>query len=167
MLLTGLGAALMFRAGMFNIGVEGAFFWAPSSPRPRSSRCPSAAGSPFRSPFVGALGGSLVCAIPGALKVRFDASELVTSLMFNFIALYVGLFLLNYFFRDPTAGALATARLPADVKLPRLIEGRASIWGSSSPSPSASSPASCSSPRGPASARVWSAPIRALPRIWD
>jgi simple sugar transport system permease protein len=123
-LLTGLGAALMFRAGMFNIGVEGAFFLGAFL----------TAATIFTLPFggwiaiplallVGALGGSLVCAIPGALKVRFDASELVTSLMFNFIALYVGLFLLNYFFRDPTAGALATARLPADVKLPRLIEG--------------------------------------------
>lgn len=123
-MLTGLGAALMFRAGMFNIGVEGAFFLGAFL----------TAAAVFTLPFTGwaviplallagAVGGSSVCAIPGALKVRFGASELVTSLMFNFIALYAGLFLLNYFFRDPAAGALATARLPADVKLPRIIAG--------------------------------------------
>lgn len=123
-MLTGLGAALMFRAGMFNIGVEGAVFFGGFV----------AAASIFTLPLpgvlvvpvallVGGLAGSLVCGIPGVLRIKFGASELVTSLMFNYIALYVGLFLLNYFLRDPAAGAMATHRFPADARLPRLIEG--------------------------------------------
>lgn len=124
LLFTGLSVSLMFRAGMFNLGAEGAFFLggvaatyaALALPGPDFSRAAVAVG-------FGAAVGSLVCAIPGFLRVRFGASELVSSLMLNYAALYLGLYVINYLVRDPNAGAMASFRLPPEARLPRLFAG--------------------------------------------
>lgn len=122
--LCGLAVALMFRAGMFNLGVEGAFYLgglgtvgaALLLPLPVWAAAPVAL-------LVGAVIGSTVCVIPGVMRAKLDASELVISLMLNFVALFVGLFFLNYFLRDPAAGAMASFKIPAEAKLPRIVEG--------------------------------------------
>ncbi len=123
-MLCGLAVALMFRSGMFNLGVEGAFFLGGLAtvatalllPLPTWVAAPVAL-------LVGAVIGSTVCVIPGVMRAQFDVSELVTSLMLNFVALFVGLFILNYFLRDPTAGAMASYKIPLEAQLPRILPG--------------------------------------------
>jgi ABC-type uncharacterized transport system permease subunit len=103
-MLCGLAVAIMFRAGIFNLGVEGAFFLGGLAtvatvlvvPLPAFAMAPVGL-------LVGAVVGSSICAVPGYLKARYEASELVSSLMLNFAALFVGLFVVNYFLRDPAA----------------------------------------------------------------
>ncbi|WP_421390820.1 ABC transporter permease [Brucella abortus] len=76
--------------------------------------------------FLGALGavaGSFACTIPAALRLRFGASEMVTSLVLNYAFLFLGLFVLNYVIRDPNAGGMMSLRIPADAKLDRLLAG--------------------------------------------
>lgn len=110
--------------GMFNLGVEGAFFLGGLAtvatalllPLPTWVAAPVAL-------LVGAVIGSTVCVIPGVMRAQFDVSELVTSLMLNFVALFVGLFILNYFLRDPTAGAMASYKIPLEAQLPRILPG--------------------------------------------
>ena len=124
LLFTGLAVSLMFRAGMFNLGAEGAFFLGGVAasyamlmlPGPDVSRATVAIG-------FGALAGSLACAIPGVLRARFGASELVSSLMLNYAALYLGLYIINYVLRDPTAGAMVSQKFPLEARLPRLVAG--------------------------------------------
>ena len=124
LLFTGLAVSLMFRAGMFNLGAEGAFFLGGVAatyailkfPSPDYAR--AALGVVF-----GAAVGSLACAIPGWLRAKLGASELVSSLMLNYAALYLGLYVVNYLMRDPGAGAMASFRLPPEARLPRLIGG--------------------------------------------
>ncbi len=123
-MMCGLAVVIMFRAGMFNLGVEGAFFLGGLGtvatvllvPLPGWAMAPVGL-------VAGALIGSSVCVVPGYLKARYDASELVSSLMLNFAALFIGLFVVNYFLRDPGAGAMVSYKIPADAKLPRLIAG--------------------------------------------
>jgi general nucleoside transport system permease protein len=92
---TGLAVALGIRAGLFNIGAEsqlasGGFLAAliglampPGTPAVLAvSACLLAA----------AVGGGVVGAIPGALKARFGASEVIVTIMLNFVVLA----LLNY-----------------------------------------------------------------------
>lgn len=117
-LFTGLAATLMFRAGMFNIGVEGAFFLGGFVTT--AAVLVLGVGAPLAL-LAGALVGSMVCAIPGYLRVKTGASELVTSLMFNYIALFIGLYFLNYYLRDSGAASMASYKIPADAKLPRII----------------------------------------------
>ena len=120
----GLGVALILRAGMFNLGVEGAFFLgglgtvaaALFLPLPAPVLAPAAL-------LVGALVGSTVCVVPGVLRARYGTSELVSSLMLNFAAQFIGLYILNVLLRDPSAGAMVSYRIPVDAKLPQLIAG--------------------------------------------
>ncbi len=124
LLFTGLAVSLMFRAGMFNLGAEGAFFLGGVAatfaifmlPVPDGARATVAV-------LFGAVVGSLVCAIPGLLRARFGASELVSSLMLNYAALYLGLYVVNYVLRDPTAGAMVSHKFPAAARLPQLLRG--------------------------------------------
>ncbi len=124
LMFTGLAVSLMFRAGMFNLGAEGAFFLGGVAATWCILRIPlpgwAVAGCAIA---FGAAVGSLVCVIPGVLRARFGASELVSSLMLNYAALYLGLYVVNYFLRDPNAGSLASYRLPPDAKLPMLLAG--------------------------------------------
>lgn len=123
-MLCGLAVAIMFRAGMFNLGVEGAFFLGGLAtvatvlvvPLPAFAMAPVGL-------LVGAVVGSSICAVPGYLKARYEASELVSSLMLNFAALFVGLFIVNYFLRDPAAGAMVSYKIPVEARLPRLVAG--------------------------------------------
>lgn len=71
----------------------------------------------------GAVAGSFACTIPAALRLRFGASEMVTSLVLNYAFLFLGLFVLNYVIRDPNAGGMMSLRIPADAKLDRLLAG--------------------------------------------
>lgn len=124
LMFTGLAVSLMFRAGMFNLGAEGSFFlgavaatWAIFTlPVPDWAIA-------WVALLVGGVVGSLGCVIPGVLRSRFGASELVSSLMLNYAALFIGLYVINYVLRDPSAGAMVSYKFPADAKLPRLLAG--------------------------------------------
>jgi ABC-type uncharacterized transport system permease subunit len=124
MLFTGLAVSLMFRAGMFNLGAEGAFFLGGvlatyvvlHVPLPPMLLAATAI-------MVGGVVGASACAVPAWLKVQFGASELVCSLMLNYAALFLGLYIVNYYLRDPNAGAMMSYRLPVEARLPRILPG--------------------------------------------
>lgn len=123
-MLCGLAVALMFRAGMFNLGVEGAFFFGGLStaaivilvPLPSWAIAPVALAG-------GMIIGSSSCVVPGVLRNRFEVSELVSSLMLNFAVMFIGLYVVNSVLRDPSAGAMVSYRIPADARLPRIVDG--------------------------------------------
>lgn len=121
---TGLAVSIMFQASMFNMGAEGSFFLGALA----------AAGTATAINLPGILGiivpilvggaiGAIVCAIPALLKAKWGASEMVSSLMLNYVILYLGLYILNGFMRDKDFGALASYPLPENSKLPRIIQG--------------------------------------------
>ncbi len=124
LMFTGLAVSLMFRTGMFNLGAEGAFFLGGVGAAycvltlPLPSWALAGCGVLF-----GAAAGSTVCLVPGVLRARFGASELVSSLMLNYAALFLGLYVVNYVLRDPNAGAMSTYRFAAAAHLPRLLAG--------------------------------------------
>ncbi|HYM80975.1 MAG TPA: ABC transporter permease [Candidatus Limnocylindria bacterium] len=88
LIFTGLAVALGFRAGLFNIGVEGqlylggfvaalvGFGWA---------ELPPIHLLPLTL-LAGAAAGALWGAIPGVLKARFGAHEVINTILLNFIA---------------------------------------------------------------------------------
>lgn len=121
---TGLAAAIVFRSGLFNLGMEGGFFLGGLGATAAALLLPLPPfGAPLLAILVGAAVGSLACIVPGYLRVRHDASEMVTSLVLNFAILYAGVFILNYFLRDPAAGTLMSYRIPAEARLERLLPG--------------------------------------------
>lgn len=124
LLFTGLAVALMFRTGMFNLGAEGSFFLGAvfATFAVLELPLPGWAMAPAAILFGGAV-GSLVCLIPGVLRARFGASELVSSLMLNYAALFIGLYVVNYVLRDPNAGAMMSYHLPPQARLAHILPG--------------------------------------------
>lgn len=118
---TGLAVSLVFSAGQFNMGAEGQFFI--------GAVAATAAGVFLDLPPVihtivclaaGMIAGAIGGFIPGVLKARWNASELVASLMLNYVFLKLGMYLITYHLRDPSAGALVSLPLKESSWLPQF-----------------------------------------------
>src|SRR5262245_36832057 len=120
-ILTGLAVALGFRGSVFNIGAEGQLYMGALGAvvvgytvggLPIWAHLPLALAA-------GALGGALWGAVPGILKAKLGAHEVINTIMMNYIAIKLVDYLVKYVLRDPTASLdrtpyiLATADLPA------------------------------------------------------
>ncbi len=90
LLIAGLGVAVAFRGGLFNIGVEGQMFV--------GSIATVVVGTTLHAPIyihlpltllAGMLAGALWAAIPGYLKAKYGANEVITTIMTNYIALRI------------------------------------------------------------------------------
>lgn len=97
LIFTGLGFSIAYTAGFFNIGLSGQalFGWlasvwlALSMPeQPKIIVLPLAI-------IVGALAGALFAAIPGVLKAVFNTSEVIVTIMLNYVAVYVTDFIIR------------------------------------------------------------------------
>jgi simple sugar transport system permease protein len=123
-MLCGLAVALMFRAGMFNLGAEGAFFLGGLATVAIVILVPLPG---WAMATVGLIGGTIIgssaCVVPGLLRSKLDVSELVASLMLNFAIMFIGLYVINSFLRDPAAGAMVSYRIPMEARLPQLLRG--------------------------------------------
>ena len=88
MILTGLSFAFAYRTGIFNIGMPGQMLFGGccalifSLTFPNLPRVIMLAGVVITSLAAGGLWG----AIPGAMKVKFNVNEVVTTIMMNWIA---------------------------------------------------------------------------------
>lgn len=130
-IFTGLGVCVMFSSNQFNLAGEG---------------CAMLGG------FVGALCGiyihmntglhavvcvviaALVCGlvmlVPALLKVKLGASEMVSSLMLNYVIMYLVLHFLNNIFADRSKGSTQTFPFLETAKIPQLVEGGSKLtWG--------------------------------------
>jgi ABC-type uncharacterized transport system permease subunit len=92
LILSGLAVAVGFRCGLFNIGVEGQLgigaLGAAYVGANRLVHLPLAIAA-------GAIGGALWAAIPGFLKAKTGAHEVVNTIMMNYIAFRLSDWLLN------------------------------------------------------------------------
>ena len=125
LILTGLAAAVAFRARLWNIGGEGQFFigalvtaWIG-----HSLGLPGLLGIPVLL-VVGMLAGAALLVGPAYLRLRFGVDEVVTTLLLNFIViLFVGL-MIEGPLRDPLAfGWPSSVPVDSDFRLPDLIRG--------------------------------------------
>jgi simple sugar transport system permease protein len=128
LVFTGLSVAIAFRAGIFNIGTQGQLvvgalatglgvLWA-------SPLVSGVVGTLVLIPFgllVGATFGALYGAIPGLLKAYAEANEVITTIMLNFIATGVTLYLVSDVFKDPGSQANQTVSLPEYAQFPSLL----------------------------------------------
>ena len=128
---TGLATCVMFSANQFNLAGE---------------------GSVMAGGFVAALCGiylhmntglhavvcvlaatvlcGLIMLIPALLKVKLGASEMVTSLMMNYVIMYVVLHFLNVHFADRSKGSTQTFPFAETSKIGEIIpNGSKLTWG--------------------------------------
>ncbi len=131
-LFTGLAVTVAFRARLFSIGAEGQFFagamgavWVCMLV---GDRLPSAVLIPLVV-VAGLVGGGIWGAIPGLLKAKYDASEIIVTVMLNFVIFFFLAFLLGDAWRDPSSFYYQTPRMPAAAQFPELIPGMRLHWG--------------------------------------
>jgi simple sugar transport system permease protein len=126
LVFTGLAVALGFRAGLFNIGVEGQLYLgglAAALTGAALAGLPALLLLPLAL-LAAAAAGSAWGAIPGALKARFGAHEVINTIMLNFIAFALASFVGRFVF-EPATVRTATVGVGAeiarlDVLLPAL-----------------------------------------------
>ena len=123
LILTGLAAAVAFRARLWNIGGEGQFYvgalvtaWIG-----HSLGLPGPIGIAVLM-VCGMAAGALLLAGPAFLRLRFGVDEVVTTLLLNFIViLFVGL-MIEGPLRDPLAfGWPQSVPVDGDYRLPDLV----------------------------------------------
>ena len=123
LILTGLAVAIPFRGGLFNIGAQGqAIFGAIGA---------GLIGFELKLPTVlawiialvaGAVGGAIWGFIPGILKARTGAHEVVVTIMLNYIALlFLGWIILQDGVKDPTQSQAISKPLHSSSVLPHLL----------------------------------------------
>jgi len=123
LLLTGLAAAVAFRAGVFNVGVEGCFYLGglvAAVVGYQFGDWPAALLIPAGLMLALAVGAAWM-ALPGALRVRLGVDEVVTTLMLNFIAIGLTSWLVNGPLLARGSANSATPPIAASAELPRLL----------------------------------------------
>jgi ABC-type uncharacterized transport system permease subunit len=120
----GLGLAIGFKAGLFNIGVEGQFYIGAISAVWAGILFP---GLPafIHLPLVilaGAVGGAIWAGIPGILKARTGAHEVITTMMMNYIAFRFTEYLVSSPLRDTKSSAVQTLRVAPNAELWSLYQ---------------------------------------------
>ncbi|MCL2464712.1 MAG: ABC transporter permease, partial [Micrococcales bacterium] len=116
LILTGLAIAVTFKAGIYNMGVEGqmqvgAFFAAVAGVSIQG--LPSIIDIPLCL-AIGIVCGMLAAVVPAILKAYFHVDEMVVTLMLNYAIIEILQVLTQTAFRDPKAGYITTKTiLPA------------------------------------------------------
>lgn len=123
LVLTGLATSVAFRAGIFNVGVEGSlylggiaaayigytFVWLSSAPLIALAL------------VLAAFAGALWALLPALMRARLNVDEVVTTLMLNFIAIAITSWLVNGPLLAPGSANSATPLVVDAARLPRLL----------------------------------------------
>ena len=126
--LTGLALALMLKAGQFNLATEGAFILGGVFAALVAIRVALPLGiHPILAIVFGIIGGVIICVIPAILKISFKISEMVVSLMMNYIALRIGNVIIRGALLDETAGILTTKEFLDSAKMSVIPVGELEI----------------------------------------
>jgi simple sugar transport system permease protein len=122
-IFAGLAVALGFKGGMFNIGVEGQLAM--------GSMAAAVAGFAIKglpliihlplTVLIGLLGGAIWGAIPGWLRAKTGAHEVITTIMLNYIAIRLTDYLIKVTFVDRTASAPRTPFIEPSAQFPYLF----------------------------------------------
>ncbi len=129
LLFTGAAVAIAFKAGVFNIGAQGQLvLGALVTGVVLALVAPWFVGFGVVATLVllpvgillGALAGGAYGALPGALKAYADANEVITTIMLNFVATAVALYLVSDWFKDPESVANQTVPLPGFARFPTV-----------------------------------------------
>ena len=123
LILTGFGCAVAFRTGFFNIGAEGQFYVGALAATMVALGLPQVPGVVrivlcFVAAFVC---GGLWALIAAVFKTRFNISEIIVTIMLNYIVINFLGYAVRSFLMDPAGNVPQSAKIDQAVQLPNLI----------------------------------------------
>lgn len=122
LIFVGLGITIAFKARVFNIGAQGQFYI--------GALAGTLAGIFLGLPPVlhvlavivtSMLAGAAYAFLPGFFKSQWGTNEIVTTLMFNFIAIHLISYLLANQLQDPQANYNVSPGVRSSAKLPEIL----------------------------------------------
>jgi len=123
LLFTGVATCIMFSANQFNLGSEGGIMLGAFVTSCVAVYAPI---DGILLPVVAILAGGLATAafmfVPAILKAKFGVSEMVNSLMMNYIIQFSILFLLNMYLSDTSKGQVQMYPIRENAALAQIIE---------------------------------------------
>ncbi len=125
LIMMGVGLSLAYRANVWNIGTDGQFILGAICGGGVALAFPDAPAWLLYPAMMaaGAVGGMLSGGLVAWLRIRFNANEILTSLMFAYITQYLLIYLVTGPWRDPQGfGFPQTALFSDSAKAPLLIE---------------------------------------------
>jgi ABC-type uncharacterized transport system permease subunit len=131
LILGGLSVGLAFRAGLFNIGGQGQVIM--------GAVCAGFIGFHYHLPpglhlllgiLAGMVGGAAWGGLAGLLKAKTGAHEVITTIMLNYVALYLLAYLLSVKgFQAPPYGQAISNTVYKSAQLPPLLGGNVRVHG--------------------------------------
>jgi simple sugar transport system permease protein len=124
--LIGAGLAVCFRANVWNIGAAGQYTMGAVIGGWFALSAPADVSGIWLAPYLiaGVLGGMAWAAIPALLRVRFNANEILVSLMLTYVAGYILDWLVRGPFKDSLGfGFPQSEDFQASFIMPVLVEG--------------------------------------------
>lgn len=126
LIFTGLSYAIAKRCGIINLGAEGQLYIGALTGTLAGTMLtglPMVVHLPI-SIAAGFLGGALYGVIVGVLKTRFGASELITTIMLNYIAINIISFCVTGPMKDVESSTFPQSKaILASARYPQLMEG--------------------------------------------
>ena len=137
-IFAGLAVSLAFKGGLFNIGAEGQLAFGAVASAWMGYKLPELLGlnlpAILHLPMAvgaGMVAGGIWGAIPGWLKARTGAHEVINTIMMNYVALNLTSFLLNGPMKDPNPLNVSarTPQIAASARFPPIFAGSRLHWG--------------------------------------
>ncbi|MFC0029016.1 ABC transporter permease [Micromonospora chaiyaphumensis] len=123
LVFTGLAVALAFRGGLFNIGAQGQATIGVVLAAVAGFALPLPPGVHLLVALIaGALGGALWGFIPGILKARTGAHEVINTIMLNYVAVYfLSWIIIQSGVQNPNRSDAISKPVESSAQLPRLL----------------------------------------------
>jgi len=123
LIIAGLAVSLAFRGGVFNIGAEGQLLVGAAISTAVILAAGKSAGMLISiiALTAGALGGAAWAGIAAELKRRFHVLEIISTIMLNFIAIYLVSYLVRGPLQEPTRIYPQTESIPIAVRMPIIL----------------------------------------------
>jgi ABC-type uncharacterized transport system permease subunit len=130
LILTGVATLVAFRAGVFNVGVEGSLYlgafmaaWVGFT----LTGLPGVVVLPLAFVLAGVV-GALWAWVPAALKAYLHVDEVVTTLMLNYVAIFFTSFLVNGPFLAPGTANSMSPMVAPQAEVPHFMQSSQFNW---------------------------------------